>query len=187
MRATILISTIASFGLSGPTLAQDQGAGWQAMTFQDLRTPSASDPLQTLVWPDVIREANAYVTTELKRPLNGRNALVTALTSTYRDGERTIIVSTALSRQCESGANSKGAEIEPSRCPVRIATIQDGRLVTLKTETGCYADHADLDLPAKNRRDGTYSRFDPAAGTVALRTSVGGRDVPECARTLQVR
>ena len=152
MRPTVLISILAGFGLSGPILAQDQGAGWQAMSFRDLRTPSASDPLQTLVWPDVIREANAYVTTELKRPLNGQNALVTALTSSYRDGDRTIIVSTALSRLCESGANSKGAEIEPSRCPVRIATVQDGRLLTLKTETGCYADHADPDLPAKNRR-----------------------------------
>ncbi len=33
---------------------------------------------------------------------------MTALASTYRDGSRTIIVSTALSRACDSGANDKG-------------------------------------------------------------------------------
>lgn len=56
------------------------------MTYHDFQTPSVTDPLQSLVWPDVIREANAYVTTQLKRPLGGNNARVTALASTYRDG-----------------------------------------------------------------------------------------------------
>ena len=188
MRFSVLVPLIAGFAAPGFAAAQDQTAGgWQAMTFHDFQIPSSTDPLQTLVWPDVIREANAYVTTQLKRPLNGKNALVTALSSTYRDGARTIIVSTALSRQCESGANEKGAEIEPSNCPVRIATIQDGKLVGMKTVSGCYADHNDPDLPAGNRDDVTYTRFDATAGTVALRTRVGGRDIPSCAHVYPIR
>lgn len=188
MRIHLLTLITGSLSAISVAVAQDRASGWQAMSLHDLRTPSASDPLQTLVWPDVIRDQNAYVATELKRPLDGQNALLTALSSTYRDASgRTIIVSTALSRQCESGANDKGADVEPSICPVRVATIQDGRLVTLKTVTGCYADHADPDLPVQNRTDGTYSRFDPATGTISLRTSIGGQDVPGCARRFSVR
>lgn len=168
---------------SAPARAQPPSGSWQPMAFQDFITPSDSDPLQTLVWPDVIREQNAYVTTELKRPLDGRNALLTALSATFRDGDRTLIVSTALSRQCDSGANDKGAGIEPSACPVRIAALQGGRLVSMRTVTGCYVDHADPDLPAAHRHDGTEVRFDPAARTISLRTSVGGQYVPDCART----
>ena len=188
MRFCFLVSLIAGFAAADFAAAQDPAAvGWQAMRFHDFQIPSSTDPLQTLVWPDVIREANAYVTTQLKRPLNGKNALVTALSSTYRDGARTIIVSTALSRQCESGANDKGAEIEPSNCPVRIATIQDGKLVGMKTVAGCYADHNDPDLPAKNRDDSTYTRLDPTAGTISLRTRVAGKDIPSCAHVYPIR
>lgn len=157
--------------------------GWQPMTFHDLQTPSTTDPLQTLVWPDLIREANAYVTTELKRPLNGNNAPATALSSTYQVGPKTIIVSTISTRGCDHGANDKGAEIEASTCPLRIVTIENGKVLSSKTETGCYADHADPDIPAKNRNDSSYTRFDPATGTISFRTNVGGRDVPDCART----
>ena len=188
MRSLFVTLALASLTAASPATAQDRAAaGWQAMAFHDFTTPSATDPLQAVVWPDVIREQNAYFTTELKRPLNGKNALLTALAATYRDGERTIVVSTALSRQCEAGANSRGAEIEASTCPVRIATLQDGRLVSMKTVVGCYADHADAGLPAKNRTDGTYSRFDPAAGTVSLRTTVGGKYVPACSHTYSLR
>lgn len=188
MRFSVLIPLIAGLAAPGAAAAQDQAAGgWQAMTFHDLQTPSSTDPLQTLIWPDVIREANAYVTTQLKRPLNGKNAPVTALSSTYRDGTRTIIVSVVSTRGCDHGANDKGAEIEPSNCPVRIAMIQDGKLIGMKTVAGCYADHTDPDLPAKNRDDATYTRFDPTAGTVALRTRVGGKDVPSCAHVYPIR
>src|SRR3954471_19539077 len=73
MRFWFLVSLIAGFAAPGLAAAQDQAAGgWQAMRFHDFQIPSPTDPLQTLVWPDVIREANAYVTTQLKRPLNGR-------------------------------------------------------------------------------------------------------------------
>ena len=161
--------------------------GWQPMTFSNFQTPSKTDTLQTLVWPDVIREANAYVTTELKRPLNGKNALVTAVSSTYREGPRTIIVSTALSRDCESGANDQGAEIEASTCPLRIVTIENGKVLGVKTAIGCYTDHADPDIPAKNRNDSSYTRFDPATGTIAFRTNVGGHDVPGCSRTYSIK
>jgi len=186
MRATFTLAIVALFALPSVAPAQNAG-GWQAMSYHDFQVPSTTDPLQTLVWPDVIREANAYVTNELKRPLAGRNALVTALASTYRDGNRTIIVSTALSRACESGANDKGAGIEPSTCPLRIVTIENGKVLAIKSDTGCYVDHADPDLPAKNRNDNSFTRYDPAAGTVSLRTSIGGRDVPSCARTYSLK
>ena len=188
MRFLFVTLALASLTAASPATAQDRAAaGWQAMAFHDFTTPSATDPLQAVVWPDVIREQNAYVTTELKRPLNGKNALVTALASTYRDGDRTIIVSVISTRACDHGANSRGAEIEASTCPVRIATLQNGKLASMKTLVGCYADHADPDLPAKNRRDGTYSRFDPAAGTILLRTTVGGKDVLACTHTYSIR
>jgi len=188
MRPSTIMSLAGACLLSGAAFAQAGAAGgWQPMTFHDLQTPSATDPLQTLVWPDVIREANAYVTTELKRPLNGKNALVTALSSTYRDGSRTIIISTISTRGCDNGANDKGAEVEASTCPLRIVTIENGQVVSAKTETGCYADHADPGLPAKNRNDNSYARFDPATGTIALRTNVGGKDVPRCVHTYSIK
>ncbi len=188
MRFKFILRIAALLAIPGVAVAQDQAAaGWQPMSYYNFQVPSTTDPLQTLVWPDVIREANAYVTTELKRPLGGRNALVTALASTYRDGNRTIIVSTALSRACDSGANDKGAEIEPSTCPLRIATIENGKVLSIKSDTGCYTDHADPDLPAKNRNDNSYTRYDPTSGTISFRTTVGGHDVPSCARTYSLK
>ena len=187
MRFKFAVPIIALLAIPGSAVAQHQAAGgWQAMSYYSFETPS-NDPLQTLVWPDVIREANAYVTTELKRPLGGKNALVTALASTYRDGSRTIIVSTALSRACDSGANDKGAEIEPSICPLRVVTIENGKVTFHKSDTGCYTDHADPDLPAKNRNDNSYTRYDPATGTISFRTTIGGRDVPSCARVYSLK
>lgn len=188
MRFKLSVPIVALFASTGVAAAQNQPAGgWQAMSYYNFQMPSTTDPLQTLVWPDVIREANAYVTTELKRSLGGNNALVTALASTYRDGSRTIIISTALSRGCDSGANDKGAEIEPSVCPLRIATIENGKVVSIKSDTGCYTDHADPDLPAKNRNDNSYTRYDATAGTISFRTSIGGRDVPNCARVYSLK
>ncbi|WP_454634963.1 hypothetical protein [Bradyrhizobium cenepequi] len=187
MRFKFTAPIVALLAIPGLAVAQNQAAGgWQAMSYYSFQIPS-NDPLQTLVWPDVIREANAYVTTELKRPLGGKNALVTALASTYRDGSRTIIVSTALSRACDSGANDKGAEIEPSICPLRVVTIENGKVTSIKSDTGCYTDHADPDLPAKNRNDNSYTRYDPAAGTISFRTTIGGRDVPSCARVYSLK
>ncbi len=187
MRRLYLISALMGLGAPGWAMAQAAGPAWQPMSFHDFQVPSATDPLQILIWPDVIREANAYVTTELKRSLDGKNARVTALSSSYKDGSHTIIVSIALSRQCDSGANDKGAEIEPSTCPVRVAVLDGGKLLSIKTATGCYADHADPDLPAKNRADDTFTRFDPASGTVALRTVVGGKTVPSCTFTVSIK
>lgn len=188
MRFTFILRIVALLAIPGIAAAQDQTADrWQAMSYYDFQIPSTTDLLQTLVWPDLIREANAYVTHDLKRPLAGRNALVTALASTYRDSNRTIIVSTALSRACDSGANDKGAEIEPSICPLRIVTIENGKVVNIKSDTGCYTDHADPDLPAKNRNDNSYTRYDPAAGTISFRTTIGGHDVPNCARIYSLK
>ena len=187
MRFLIITAVVSATVAMNSARAEDLARGsWQPMTFHDLLTPSATDPLQTLVWPDVIRSANSYVTRELKRPLNGKNALITALSSTYQQGSRTIIVSIVATRGCDHGANEKGADIEASTCPLRIVTIEDGRVISAKTETGCYADHADPALPAKNRDDNSYTRFDPASGMIAVRTNVGGRDVPRCNQTFSV-
>lgn len=187
MRFRSLLLIAAPLASVAVAAAQPASGGWQPMVFHDFRTPSTTDPLQTLIWPDVIREANAYVTTELKRPLDGKNALVTALSATVQDGGHTVIVSIALSRQCDSGVNDKGAGIEPSTCPVRIATLDGARLLSIRTATACYTDHADPDLPARNRSDDTFARFDPGAGTVELRTMVGGKTIPSCTRTVSIR
>ncbi|PZN94138.1 MAG: hypothetical protein DCF30_20790 [Hyphomicrobiales bacterium] len=185
----VLQSAIAlcSIAMAGAASGQPETSStWQAMTFHDLRQPSASDVLQTVLWPDVIASANAYAENELKRPLNGRNALVTALSSTYQLSDRTVIISTALVRGCDSGANSSGAEIEPSICPLRIVVMKDGKVVSSKTESGCYVDHADKDLPEKNRTDSSYTQFDPKTGMIAFRTIVGGKAVPACQRTYAI-
>jgi hypothetical protein len=187
MRRLFLISGLIGLGVPGVAAAQAGGPAWQPMAFHDFQVPSATDPLQTLIWPDVIREANAYVMTELKRSLDGKNARVTALSSSYKDGTHTIIVSIALSRQCDSGANDKGAEIEPSTCPVRVAMLDGSKLLSIKSATGCYADHEDPDLPAKNRSDDTFTRFDQASGTITLRTVVGGKTVPSCSSAVSIK
>lgn len=178
---------LCSIAIAGTATAQPEAAPtWRAMTFHDFRQPSANDVLQTIVWPDVIASANAYAENELKRPLNGRNALTTALSSTYQLGDRTVIISTALVRGCDSGANSSGAEIEPSICPLRIVVMKDGKVVSSKAESGCYVDHADKDLPEKNRADSSYTQFDPKTGAIAFRTVVGGKAIPACQRTYTI-
>ncbi|MBX9909328.1 MAG: hypothetical protein K2Z25_11500 [Beijerinckiaceae bacterium] len=178
---------LCSIATAGAAAAQPEAAAtWRAMTFHDFRQPSASDVLQSVVWSDVIASANAYAENELKRPLNGRNALVTALSSTYQLGDRTVIISTALVRGCDSGANSSGAEIEPSTCPLRIVVMKDGKAVSFKTESGCYVDHADKNLPEKNRADSSYTQFDSKTRTIAFRTVVGGKAIPACQRTYSI-
>jgi hypothetical protein len=173
--------------LAAPALGQSDARGsWQAMTFHDFRTPSKTDVLQTLVWPDAITEANAYATNQLRRPLNGKNALVTALSSTYQLGDRTVIISAALVRGCDSGANDKGAEIEPSVCPLRIVVLTDGKVISSKSDTGCYADHSDPDLPEENRTNNSYTLFDPKTGTIAYRTTIGGKAIANCERTYSI-
>ncbi|AOO85120.1 hypothetical protein BHK69_30975 (plasmid) [Bosea vaviloviae] len=186
---TVLQRAIAlcSIAIAGTAAAQPEASStWRPMTFHDFRQPLTSDVLQSVIWPDVIASANAYAENELKLPLNGRNALVTALSSTYQLGDRTVIISTALVRGCDSGANSSGAEIEPSICPLRIVVMKDGKVVSSKTESGCYVDHADKDLPAKNRADSSYTQFDPKSGTIAFRTIVGGKAIAFCQRTYAI-
>ena len=89
MRFAPLLPALVIGTAAALNVAKAAETGWLPMAFASLQKPSASDPLQTVVWLDVIREANAYVTTQLKRPLNGRNARVTTLSSTYRDGDQT--------------------------------------------------------------------------------------------------
>ncbi|WP_342364077.1 hypothetical protein [Terrarubrum flagellatum] len=174
--ATVLTLTSATL-----TIAQSE-SGWREMTFHDLRDVSPSDPLQTIVWPDVIAEANDYAQRALKRDLNGRNAYITALSARFASSNGDAIVSTILNRACDSGANSKGADIAPSICPLRIVVISAGKLARIDA-LGCYTDHDD-DTPEKNRTDAVYVKFDEAARRVDLRANVGGRERPECARSI---
>jgi len=184
----LLITTIVLM-LAGATAvvhAQSDGA-WQTMAFSDFREPSTTDPLQTLVWPDVIREVNDYTAREFKRPLNGKNGWIKALSASFRQGEKTFIVSTALYRKCDSGANNAGSGIEPSICPLRFALIEKGAAKIIHSGTGCYIDPPDRNMPASNQHDGIQVRLDPATGQIQMRALIGGAWVAECSRTISLR
>lgn len=173
-------------GVAGAVHAQSDGA-WQTMTLSDFREPSSTDPLQTTVWPDVIREVNDYTAREFKRPLNGKNGWIKALSASIRQGEKTYIVSTALYRKCDSGANNAGSGIEPSICPLRIALIEKGAAKIVHSGTGCYVDPPDRAMPASNQHDGIQVRLDPATGQIQMRALIGGAWVADCSRTISLR
>jgi len=184
----LLFLVLAFLGLQviGPACAQSDGA-WQTMTFHDLREPSSTDPLQTLVWPDAIRDANDYATRTLKKTLNGRNAWVTALSARFEDKGRVLIISTILTRACDSGANNAGSGVERSICPLRIVVIEQGRGRTLREDRGCYIDPPDASLPARNRGDSIQARFDQTSGQIQMRAIIGGEIIAECARAFPTR
>ena len=173
-------------GMTSSVQAQSDGA-WQSMALSDFREPSTSDPLQTMVWSDVIREVNDYTTREFKRPLNGKNGWIKALSVRFRQGEKTYIVSTALYRKCDSGANNSGSGIEPSVCPLRIVLIEKGVAKVVHSGTGCYIDPPDRAMPASNLHDGIQVRFDPATGQIQMRALIGGAWVADCSRTISLR
>lgn len=185
-RPVTLAVALAAVLAHGAALAQPDGA-WRTMTFSDMREPSASDPLQTLVWPDAIRDANAYATRELKKNLNGKNAWVTALSARFEDKGRSIILSTILTRACDTGANHAGAGVERSVCPLRIVRIDQGKASILRDDRGCYIDPPDASLPAQNQADSVQARFDAATGQIQLRAIIGGRLIAECSRSYPTR
>lgn len=171
---------------AGAVHAQSDGA-WQTMALSDFREPSTSDPLQTLVWPDVIREVNDYTSREFKRPLHGKNGWIKALSATFRQGEKTYIISTALYRKCDSGANNAGSGIEPSICPLRVVVMEKGANKVIHSGTGCYIYPPDRAMPASNQHDGIQVRLDPAAGQFQMRALIGGAWAAECSRTISLR
>lgn len=172
--------------VGGAVHAQSDGA-WQTMALADFREPSQTDPLQTLVWSDAIRDANAYATRELKKNLNGKNAWVTALSTRFEDKGRSIIISTVLTRACESGANHAGAGVERSICPLRVVAIDRGKATILREDRGCYIDPPDAGLPAQNQGDSIQARFDPTTGQIQMRAIIGGKLIAECARSYPTR
>jgi len=186
IRLLIAALVLMLSGVAGAVHAQSDGA-WQTMARADLREPSSTDPLQTMVWPDVIREVNDYTAREFKRPLNGKNGWIKALSASFRQGEKTFIVSTALYRKCDSGANNAGSGIEPSICPLRIALIEKGAAKIIHSGTGCYIDPPDRNMPASNQHDGIQVRLDPATGQIQMRALIGGAWVAECSRTISLR
>lgn len=182
----LLIPALMALLLSGSASAQSDGA-WQTMTFSDFREPSTTDPLQTVVWPDAIREANAYATRELKKNLNGKNAWVTALSATFSDKGRSIILSTVLTRACDTGANDARAGIERSICPLRIVLLDKGKATILREDRGCYIDPPDASLPPQNQGDSVQARFDPATGLIQMRAIIGGKLIADCSRSYPTR
>jgi len=180
--ATLAIACVALL-MHGAALAQQDGA-WRTMTFSDMRERSTSDPLQTMVWPDVIREVNDYTAREFKRPLNGKNGWIKALSASFQHSDKTYIVSTALYRKCDSGANNAGSGIERSICPLRIVLIENGVARTVFSGTGCYVDPPDRAMPTSNQHDGIQARLDPATGSLSLRALIGGSWVAECSQTI---
>jgi len=186
IRLLFLVLAFLALQVIGPASAQSDGA-WQTMTFHDLREPSSTDPLQTLVWPDVIREVNDYTEREFKRPLHGKNGWIKALSKTFQQSEITYIVSTALYRACDSGANNSGSGVERSICPLRIVRLEQGRAAAIHTGTGCYIDPPDRAMPASNQHDGIQVRFDPVTGVLGMRAIIGGTLVADCSRSIPLR
>lgn len=183
VRQTTFAVALAAALTNGAALAQSDAA-WRPMTFSDMREPSAGDPLQTMVWPDVIREVNDYTVREFKRPLNGKNGWIKALSASFEHSDKTYIVSTALYRKCDSGANNAGSGIERSICPLRVVLIENGVARTAFSGTGCYVDPPDRAMPASNQHDGIQARLDPATGALSLRALIGGSWVAECSQTI---
>lgn len=173
-------------GVAGAVHAQSDGA-WQTMALSDFREPSSTDPLQTMVWPDAIRDANAYAARELKKNLNGKNAWVTALSATFADKGRSIILSTVLTRACDTGANDARAGIERSVCPLRIVQMDKGKATILREDRGCYIDPPDASLPAQYQGDSVQARFDPVTGQIQMRAIIGGRLIADCSRSYPTR
>lgn len=182
----LLIPALMVLILQAAASAQSFGA-WQTMTPADLREPSTTDPLQTVVWPDVIREVNDYTTKEFKRPLNGKNGWIKALSASFPQGDKTFIVSTALYRKCDSGANNAGSGIEASICPLRVVQIEKGGAKTIYSGTGCYIDPPDRGLPVGNQHDSIQVRLDPSTGQLSMRALIGGAWVADCSRTIPTR
>ena len=180
------LALIASPALTPSVVAEEPGA-WQVMRFSDLRNRSPLDALQVAVWPDVIREANDYVEKVLKRPLNGRNGFVKALSATFAEGGRSYVVSTILSRRCDSGANHTGSGIEPSICPLRIVLFEGPSHQMLVEGQGCYVDPPDSTAPQLNQHDGVQAQFDRTRGVITLRALIGGVLAPACTRSFSLR
>lgn len=182
-----LVATLV-FMLSGVSACHAQSdSAWQTMALSDFREPSTTDPLQTVVWPDAIRDANFYAARELKKNLNGKNAFVTALSTRFQDRGKSIILSTVLTRACDAGANDAGAGVERSICPLRIVAIDHGKASVLREDRGCYVDPPDAALPAGNQGDSIQARFDAATGSIQMRAIIGGKLIAECSRSYPIR
>ena len=164
--------------VGGAAHAQSDGA-WQTMALSDFREPSQTDPLQTMVWPDAIRDANAYATRELKKNLNGKNAWVTALSTRFEDKGRSIIISTVLTRACESGANHAGAGVERSICPLRLVVHRNG-ISNIREATGCFA----VSNPIEGT--GNFASYDVETRTIRLGTLLRHDAVEGCSKNIPV-
>lgn len=186
IRFLVLVFSMLFVSWGGLAQAQSDGA-WQSMALSDFREPSQTDPLQTLVWPDAIRDANAYASRELKKDLKGKNAWVTALSARFEDKGRSIILSTVLTRACDTGANDARAGIERSICPLRIVQIDKGKATILREDRGCYIDPPNASLPAQNQGDSVQARFDPVTGQIQMRAIIGGRLIADCSRSYPTR
>ncbi len=167
-----------------PALAENG----QQMNYADARSLTPADALVGLIWSDAIASQNAFVRETLKQPLAAnQNAMLDIISKDFPFHQEALVVTIASTRSCEAGANNAASEIEPSVCELRIARIKDGKIMSIQKGSGCYIDHHDPDLPAKNRNDNTLVSFDPETRIVRLETIVAGHVVAHCNRTIAVK
>lgn len=166
--------------------AYGQNAEWKAMEFRDLREKSASDILQTRIWPAEIRAQNDYVQKELRRPLGGRNAWVSALVATFTLGDQRLIVSVLTSRKCDNGANHNASGREASVCPLKIALVSGDNIQIALEDTGCLVEPPESGAPLSNQHDTVQVQFDPDRRILRMRVLVGGQWTPRCSREFRV-
>lgn len=160
----------------------------QQMTYADARSLTPADAPLGEIWRDAIARQNTYVRETLKQSLAAnQSAMLDIISTTFPFHQETLVVTIASTRSCEAGANNAASGIEPSVCEVRIARLKDGKVASIQKGSGCYIDHHDPDLPARNRNDGTFVSFDPQTRGVRLETIVGGRVVAHCDRTIVVK
>ena len=181
--AAAILKCLVFAALGQPASAAEAPA-FMPLVLHELSRPSATDPLQTIVWPKEILAQNQYVTSELKRPLNGKNALISAMSATFPDGKGAIIVSVISSRGCVSGANHFTSGIEASDCPLRVVTLRDGKAIRVHDARACFVEVSKT--PAEAASDGTFVRFDPAQRTLQIKTIIAGLLAPECTKNLSL-
>lgn len=166
--------------------ARAMSAEWKPMEFRDLREKSTTDILQTGIWAAEIREQNAYVQNELKRPLGDRNAWINALVASYPMGGDRLVVSILTSRKCDNGANHNASGIEASVCPLKIAVVSGNSVKVAVEASACFLDPPEREAPLANQHDAVQIQFDPDRRMVRMRALVGGQWVPQCFREFRV-
>jgi hypothetical protein len=167
-----------------PSLAAD----WNSLSYVNAKALPKTDPLSE-IWADKISAAALYAKENFKQslPTPDRNAPLDIIAFKFDAGDKSYIASIASTRGCDSGANNFGSDIEREICTLRVARIRAGKIVNVTEATACYVDQRESDIPVQNRSDSTSILVDSATHTLRLRTSVGGKFVPECSVSIPLQ